>query len=189
VERVLVIGSGGAGKTTLSLALAEVTGLPVIHLDEHYWRDGWAPTAAAEWQEKVQELVRAPRWIMDGNYGGTLPLRLEAADTIVFLDVPRARCVWRVLRRGFRYRGRSRPSLPPGCRERVTLEFLSWIWSYPRRRRPDILARLEAVSDRRHVVVLHGDEDVRRFLRLALAGGAPHIGNDGQGSKTNSRDE
>ena len=189
MERVLVIGSGGSGKTTLSLALAQVTGLPVVHLDQHFWGEGWAPTPAGAWLETVTELVGARRWIMDGNYGGTLQLRLEAADTIVFLDVPRLRCVWRVVKRALRYRGRNRPSLPPGCHERVTLAFLSWIWSYPARRRPGILARLDEVRHRKQVVVLRADEDVRRFLRLARAQREPHIGSDHQGSTTNLRGE
>ncbi|HZD05610.1 MAG TPA: isopentenyl transferase family protein, partial [Longimicrobiales bacterium] len=72
MRRIMVIGPGGSGKTTLSLRIAEATGLPVIHLDSLYWREGWRPTPTPAWEEVVSDLVRRPSWVMDGNYGGTL---------------------------------------------------------------------------------------------------------------------
>ncbi len=87
LKRILVIGSGGSGKTTFARRLAERTKLPLIHLDALYWRPGWDPTPDEEWRAKVAELVNTPAWIMDGNYGGTLNIRLAACDAVVFLDI------------------------------------------------------------------------------------------------------
>src|SRR6266487_2335270 len=145
LKRVLVIGAGGSGKTTVARRLARRTGLPLIHLDAHYWRPGWQPTPADEWRAQVQTFISGDAWIMDGNYGGTLDLRLEACDTVVFLDLPRLVCLWRVLRRQVRHFGQVRPELPPGCRERLSWEFLVWIWTYGSRRRGDVLRRLAAL--------------------------------------------
>ena len=64
MRRVLVIGSGGAGKTTFSLALAKRTGLPVVHLDAHFWRPGWGQPESEEWADQVDRLAAEPRWIM-----------------------------------------------------------------------------------------------------------------------------
>jgi adenylate kinase family enzyme len=83
----------------------------------------------------VQALIRRDAWIIDGNYGGTLDARLEACDTVVFLDLPRLVCLWRVLGRLVRNRGHARPELPPGCPEHLSWEFLAWIWTYPSRQR------------------------------------------------------
>ena len=85
-ERILVLGPCGAGKSTLAAALGERLGLPVIHLDKEYWRAGWVEPPQAEWLGKVEELIARPRWVMDGNYGGTLARRLERADCVVTLD-------------------------------------------------------------------------------------------------------
>ena len=144
--------------------LAERTGLPLIHLDALYWRPGWDPTPADEWTAKVQDLVQGRGWIIDGNYGGTLDLRLEACDTVVFLDLPRLVCLWRVLKRWVQYGDRGRPDVAPGCPERLTWEFVKWIWTYPTRRRGSILRRLAALQDAKRVIVLTSPRAVEAFL-------------------------
>ena len=164
VKRILVIGSGGSGKTTFARRLAERARLPLIHLDALYWRHGWDPTPADEWRAKVVALVREPAWIMDGNYGGTLDIRLAACDAVVFLDMPRLVCLWRVVRRQLQHRGQNRAELPAGCPERLTWEFLKWIWTYPARRRGTILRRLDELKAHKSVYVLHSSKEMDRFL-------------------------
>ena len=98
MKRIAIIGSGGAGKSTFARELGEILNITPTHLDVHYWRPGWQETPRDAWREIQKELLEGERWIMDGNYGGTMDLRLEAADTIIFLDMPRLLCVWRVLK-------------------------------------------------------------------------------------------
>lgn len=143
--------------------------MPLIHLDALYWRPGWEPTPDAEWREKVEALLKADAWIIDGNYGGTLDIRLEACDAVVFLDVPRIVCLWRVLRRQLRHRREVRAELPAGCPERFNWEFVKWIWTYPRRRRGAILQRLERLKTSKRVFILRSANDVEEFLRGAPA--------------------
>src|SRR5262245_29755970 len=87
-RRVLVDGMAGSGKSTFSRALSQETGLPVIHLDVHYWQPGWVEPSMDAWRETQRRLLSADAWIADGNDLGTLDLRLERADTVVFLDTP-----------------------------------------------------------------------------------------------------
>jgi adenylate kinase family enzyme len=163
MQRVLVIGAGGAGKTTVASILAERLGLPLIHLDTLYWHPGWTPTPADEWQRVVESLIAQPRWVMDGNYGGTLDIRLAACDTVIFLDLPRRISLWRILKRRVRYLRRVRPDIAPGCPERLTWEFVRWVWTYPKRRRGKILERLRALAGRQ-VIILSSPSHVDRFL-------------------------
>ncbi len=87
-HRVLVDGMMGSGKSTFARALAQETGLPLIHLDVHYWNPGWTRPSDDEWRERQRALLAGEAWIIDGNYNETLALRLERADTIIFLDTP-----------------------------------------------------------------------------------------------------
>ena len=164
MERVAIIGCGGAGKSTLARALGERTGLPVVHLDTHYWQRGWTPLPDDTWAAEVERLAGAPRWIMDGHYGGTMERRLARADTIIFLDRPRWLCLARVVRRRMQYRGRVRPCMTPGCNERLSGEFLHYIWHYNATRRPKVLERIERHREGRRVAILRTSGDVHSFL-------------------------
>ncbi len=164
MKRILVIGTGGSGKTTVARRLAQRTGLPLIHLDALYWRSGWQPTPADEWRATVQSLISRDAWIIDGNYGGTLGVRLAACDTVVFLDLPRLVCLWRVLKRQVRHLGQVRPELAPGCRERLTWDFIWWIWTYPSRRRGEVLKRLAALDQEKRVAILRSSAAIDAFL-------------------------
>ena len=164
MERVLVIGPGGAGKSTFAARLGRRLGLEVIHLDRHFWKAGWVDPPRDEWAKTVAGLLARDSWVMDGNYSGTLPLRLAACDTVVFLDLPRRVCLWGVVRRAVRYRGQSRPDMAEGCHERLTLNFLWWIWRYPKRSRPQVLALLDAHAQAKRVVRLRSRAEVEKFL-------------------------
>lgn len=170
MQRVLVIGAGGAGKSTFAVRLGQRTGLPVVHLDREYWQPGWIEPAPAAWQATIARLVAADRWILDGNFGGTLEQRLAACDTVVFLDPPRLQCLWRVLRRRLQHRAQTRADMAPGCNERLSPDFLWWIWTYRRRRRPALLQRLQALRADQTLVVLRSDAQVEGFLQAPQAG-------------------
>ena len=165
MQRVAIVGPGGAGKSTLARRLGARLRLPVIHLDAEHWRPGWVEPPRDEWARKVAELAAGERWIIDGNYGGTMELRFAAADTIVFLDFPRWLCLWRVLKRQIQYRGQSRPDMTEGCPERLTLQFVRWIWEYPRTRRPGVLERMRTAGAHARHVILCSPREVEAFLR------------------------
>lgn len=163
-RRILVIGSGGAGKSTLARRIGDAVGLPVVHLDALYWKAGWVASPPAEWEARVDALVREEAWVMDGNYGGTMERRLAACDAAIFLDLPRLLCTWRIARRAIRWWGRSRPDMPAGCPEQVTWEFVRWVWEYPSRRRPGVLARLAQLRPDQRAIVLRSRAEVARFV-------------------------
>lgn len=164
MQRVLVIGAGGAGKSTFAARLGQRTGLPVIHLDREYWQPGWIEPSREAWKATVAQLIAGERWILDGNFGGSMDVRLQACDTVVVLDMRRLTCMRRVLMRRLRHRGSARPDMTPGCNEKLSLDFLWWIWTYPARRRPAVLQRLQALRSDQAAVVLRSDAEVERFL-------------------------
>jgi adenylate kinase family enzyme len=167
MRRVLVIGSGGSGKSTFAVALGECLRLPVIHLDAHFWHAGWVETPKAEWRERVAELLTREEWVMDGNYGGTMSQRLAGCDSVIFLDLPSIVCLWRVIRRIVRYAGRSRPDLAPGCPEQLSWTFLWWVWTYRWRSRAVVLQRLRELPATTRVEILRSPREVEVFLKAS----------------------
>lgn len=143
MKRVAVIGCGGSGKTTFSRQLGELLGIPVIHIDAHYWRsvDGRRVESTPEqWARCHRELIAGERWIIDGMKLGVLAERLAAADTVIYLDVTTRACLSAILRRRARFCAQLRPEL--GVYDRISWEFIRWICSFRRRQRPRILQLL-----------------------------------------------
>lgn len=165
MKKIIIIGSGGAGKSTFARELGAILGLEVIHLDAFYWHPGWVETSKTEWQCIVQQLTQRENWIIDGNYSGTLEIRLAAADTVIFLDFPRLLCIWRVVKRRWQYAGKSRPDVAPGCPKRLSWQFLQWIWTYPIVRRPTILEKLSQLAPNQEVIFLHSPSAIKQFLQ------------------------
>lgn len=168
MKRIAIIGSSGSGKSTLARQLGAKIHLPVIHLDKHYWHPGWVGTPEAEWMEEVEEMVRGERWIIDGNYRSTLGIRLRAADTVVFLDMPRWMCAIRAVKRRIQYANHLRPDMAEGCRERLLdpnlPRFLHWVWNYPKRARPDVTQRLQDLDPDKRIIWLRTPAHVKQFL-------------------------
>lgn len=142
MQRVLVIGPCGAGKSTLSSALGKKLGLPVFHMDQLNWRPGWIEGGKEALRAKLDVIVKGESWLIDGNYGGTLDTRLARADTVVYLDYPIRLCAWRLLRRIFKYRGRTRPDMTEDCPERFDLDFFLYLLAWNTGPRPRTEARL-----------------------------------------------
>ncbi|HKV93540.1 MAG TPA: adenylate kinase [Candidatus Angelobacter sp.] len=149
MKRVVILGRGAAGKSTLARRLDEITGLGVMELDKLFWQPGLAPTSRDQWIVVQQKLVREECWIMDGDLGpyDAVEIRLQAADTIIFLDFSLLRCAWRALRRSG---------------ERA--DFWRWLLSYRRQRRPILMDAIARHAPNAKLHVLCGPREVRRFL-------------------------
>jgi len=163
MNRVLIVGCPGAGKTTLARRLSEHTGLPVIHLDSHFWLPGRQAMPRVEWEARMRALTARPRWIMDGDFGRTLTLRLAVADTVIMVYAPRWRCLLRVIWRGLRYDGRPDDRLANGCR--LDWQFLRDIWRYRRDQHPHVVRAIRGF--RANVVKLRSTADIDAFVAAA----------------------
>ena len=144
--------------------MPEKLGLPVIHLDQLFWHPNWIRTPEDEWVEIVRREVARNEWIMDGNFGGTREMRMQACDTVIFLDMPRWLCMYRILKRTLLYRKNTRPDMAEGCDERFDLEFILWVWNYPNGGRKRLTAELACFPEK-NVVVLRSNDEIESFLR------------------------
>ena len=163
-ERIVIIGSCGAGKSTLARNLGQRLNLSVIHLDAYYWQSGWQETDQNKWQKIQQELIEANSWIIDGNYYNTTDIRLTAADTIIWLDFNRYLCLWRVIKRYLEYPDKVRPDMAVGCPERLNCEFLQYVWNFPKLHRHKIMNKLAEYQDSKQIIILQNPNQVFNLL-------------------------
>ena len=163
MERILIIGCGGAGKSTLARKLGEKLGLPVVHLDRLFWHPGWVESSKEEIDARIIEELEKPRWIIDGNYSRTLAMRMEKCDTVIYLDFSRTACLWGVVKRVVTNYGKVRPDMGEGCPERFDLNFVKWIWGFNKKNRQKYYRMLNE-AEGVETVVLKNRRMVRRFL-------------------------
>lgn len=164
MERILIIGCGGAGKSTLARQLGEKLDLPVVHLDQLFWKPGWVEETKEEFDRKLALELEKPRWIIDGNFNRTMPQRLEKCDTVIYLDFSRIPCLLGVIKRVLTTYGTVRPDMGEGCPEQFDLEFLKWVWSYNKDKRQsnyDLLERAPQVQK----IILKNRRAVKKFLQ------------------------
>lgn len=169
MQRVMIIGGSGSGKSTVARKLGDITGLPVVHIDKIHWLPGWVERPEAERYELIRDIVATEQWIFDGNYSSTFELRTARADTIIFLDISTARRVARVLWRTVTSYGRTRPDMTQDCPERLDSNFVNfivkWVARYHSRgARARAIALVEESRSKLTVHHLKSPRDVRRFL-------------------------
>lgn len=159
MRRVMIIGCPGSGKSTFARALSEKTGLPLRYLDMMNWNADRTTVPEAVFLERLHAAMAQEEWIIDGNYGSTIELRLQACDTAFFLDYPPEVCLEGVAAR----RGTARPDMP-WVENGVDEEFLDFIRNYNAVNRPKVLGLLAKYADR-NIVVLHTREEAAEFLK------------------------
>jgi len=163
MERIMIIGCGGAGKSTLARQLGEKTGLPVVHLDKLFWTPGWVSVTEEEFDRRHEAALAQERWIIDGNFNRTIERRLERCDTVIYLDFSRVACLLGVLKRVVTTYGTVRPDMGEGCPERIDFEFLQWVWNFNKNKRQKYY-KLLAQQKEKKVLIFKNRRQVVKFL-------------------------
>ncbi len=170
MKKVIVIGCPGSGKSVFSRQLHAITGLPLYPLDLIRWRADKTFLTKEQMLEEVRKLVAADEWIIDGNYGATMELRMAHCDTIIFLDYPTEVCYEGIMAR----RGTARPDMPwVEPVDEVDPEFVDSVLQYNAVNRPIVLERIQKYADGREVYVFQGREEAAAFLDLIQTGSVP----------------
>ncbi len=142
-DRILVLGCPGSGKSTFARKLQAKTGLPLIHLDNVWWRADRTHISREEFDRALEELLQGERWIMDGDYSRTYEVRLRAADTVMFLDYPEDLCMAGVMAR----MGQVRPDMP-WTENALDPQLVSQVRSYAAQNRPALLSLFQKYPEK-----------------------------------------
>jgi adenylate kinase family enzyme len=165
MKRVVILGPGASGKSTLAVRLGAITGLRVIEMDKVFWRPGLVATPRDQWVKIQQMLVAENGWIMDGDLGpyDAVEVRLRATDTIIFLDFSIVRCAWRAV-----------------WRSRERADFWLWLLRYRRQSRPLLMKAFANHATNTSLHVLRNPAELRRFVEDVVReyrDGQPRPGN------------
>lgn len=159
MKRIMIIGCPGSGKSTFARSLTEKTGLPLHYLDMMYWNPDRTTKPKEEFRAALRETVALPEWIIDGNYGSTLEIRMEACDTIIFLDYPVEVCIAGVEAR----RGKPRADMP-WVETEPDLEFIEFVRKYNEESRPRVIELLEKYKEK-NIIIFKSRQESEDFLR------------------------
>jgi adenylate kinase family enzyme len=170
VDRIAIIGCGGSGKSRLARTLGDMLGITPVHLDGLYYDRDWKPLDKEQFAALQRDLVARARWIIDGNYASSLPIRLEAADTVIFLNFPAWACLWGIIQRRLRHGGGQHGAV--GVYDRITWSFIRYIAGYRKQMAPRVRHLIADYAGDAQVVVLLSRHAVRRYLAGVAAPGS-----------------
>lgn len=169
MTRIFITGNAGSGKTTLAKRVGQLLDLPVAGLDRIVWQPGWRKSTPEQRAQGIARQLARPDWVAEGVSGAML----EAADIVLFLDVPPRTCLLRCARRNWRYLFSSRPELPPGCPEILIVpRLVRLIWNFPANARPEILAALKARHNEADRIIRNRAELDAALAALTGSGGS-----------------
>ena len=158
MKRIMVIGCPGSGKSTFSRTLHKLTGIPLIHLDMMNWNSDGTTVDKAIFGERLSNTIQKDEWIIDGNYGSTIELRLQACDTVIFLDYPLNVCLDGIKER----RGKARADMP-WVENEEDAEFIEFIKNYNSQSRPKVMELLGKYSHK-HIYIFQTRNEADEFL-------------------------
>jgi len=159
MNKVIIIGCPGSGKSTFSRALQNLTGLPLYHLDLLYWNSDRTTVSKEVFRERLQNVMMLDSWIIDGNYGSTMEMRMAECDTVFFLDYPLEVCFNGVRER----KGKTRSDMP-WIETEDDEEFLEFIKNYNTQSRPKVLELLEKYKEK-NIVIFKNREEADDYIK------------------------
>lgn len=165
------MGCGGSGKSHLARSLGTALGITPVHLDGLYYDADWKPLDKEKFATLQRDLVTAPRWVIDGNYASSLPIRLQAADTVIFLDLPGWACLWGIAQRRFRHGGGQHQAI--GVYDRITWDFVRYILGYRRTMAPRVRTLIAEHAGEAEVVILRSRRAASRYLATVTSPASP----------------
>ena len=158
MKKVIVIGCPGSGKSTVSRTLHNKTGIPLYHLDMMYWNADKTAVEKSVFLERLSVVLEKDEWIIDGNYGSTMELRMVACDTVIFLDYPLEICLDGIKER----RGKPRSDMP-WIETEEDAEFIEFIKNYEEQQKPKVLELLKKHSDK-SIIIFKSREQADEFF-------------------------
>ncbi len=165
MQRIAILGPCGSGKSTLAINLSAITGLPLIHLDQEFHLPNWVERTDEEWSNIHAKLISKKNWIIDGNYSRNVGARLKRANMVILFDMPTWLCLYRVIKRVIINNGRVRADSAIGCRERIDLDFLLYVFNFRRTQLAKTLKLIEQRPKNTELIIVKSNKDLQKIYQ------------------------
>ncbi|MFA6386201.1 MAG: hypothetical protein WCW04_00305 [Candidatus Paceibacterota bacterium] len=154
-KKVIIIGGGGSGKSSLADRMGKYTGYPVYHLDNLLLDSNWQQKPKNQWEEISQVFLTKDAGIVDGNYSSSIPNRVKWADVIIYIDIPTHVQLWRITRRYIRNKLGldKRCGFPDGSKEKIGMKFILWTYHWNSNHREKLLSMLDLEKDKKVLII------------------------------------
>jgi adenylate kinase family enzyme len=164
--KIAIIGCPGSGKSTLALKLHKLLHIPLFHIDQYFWKPGWQRPDREEFRKIHNQLSDGPEWIIEGMATRHFDYRLAKADVIIFLDIPLYICLYRIFKRALLNFGKVFFSSAPGCKERIPdREFLTYVWNFNRKQKPEVKALLNTYKNDKKIFVIKNQRELEELIK------------------------
>jgi len=165
MKRIIVIGVCGAGKSTFAKKLSKILDIQLYHLDKLWFKANWVERTKKEFDADLKQIIEEETWIIDGNYNRTIPMRIEKADTIIYLDYSTSRALKGVFKRRFQYMFKQRDDVAEGCKENINWEFLKFVLNFRKDFRPKTMKLIENLEESKRLIIFKNDKEADLFLK------------------------
>lgn len=159
IKKIIIIGCSGAGKSTFARKLRDITGLPLYYLDMLWHKPDKTNVSSEEFDTRLLEIIETDTWIIDGNYGRTLEIRLRACDTVFLLDYPVDICLAGVQSRI----GEIREDMP-WVENEFDEEFKQWILGFSENEMPAVYELLNKYKYEKNIIIFKSRKDSEDYL-------------------------
>jgi len=159
MERILIIGSPGSGKSYFAKKLSKITGIKLYHLDNLYWREDQTHLTNAELVDELLPILKTKAWIIDGNYLSSLDLRLASCTAVYFFDLPVKDCL-----QGIKSRLGKKHTDLPWIEKELDEEFVEFVQNFSRDVRPQIMNLLNKYP-KLHIHIFNNRAEGQKYLQ------------------------
>lgn len=169
MSKILILGNSGSGKSTFTKKLANKLNIDYLHLDTIIYKHSWTNPEFEAMEQKIQDYILKPSWIIDGNFLNKATSRFTECDTIYFLDINRFVCLFSVINRYFKFKGKKRDSRSDLCDEKLTKDYLKWVFSgfykTSRKRIYDFIKQ----NPNKKVIIFNSRRQINKFIKEELS--------------------
>jgi adenylate kinase family enzyme len=164
INKIMIFGRPGSGKSTFAFKLHNITKIPIYHLDKYFFTNNWQERDYNEFMQIQHDIVNTHSWIVDGNCTKSLETRYNRADCCLYFNYSKILCLWRIFKRLF-HKPKHIDDRAKDCPELVRWKLVKYLWTFEQRVHQTI-ENLRAKYPHAMFVEINNDQQLSKVLNI-----------------------